>query len=205
MQVLHIVGAADSLFHAEDKREGQHHAVVTEAQSHAFLSRGDHQVGLVEEVLQQRIDGVVVVLRAGHQSLPQTPTGVIHTEAVDILVLGKQVFKRQSEFGQTLHIGCDVPQGVGEFITVDLVAQRLRILKQQGYLVAAVQFLMTELVEFLIQRSVGLRLRDFDAVVGDDVIHVVLAGVHLDVDLRIHRLQLLTEVGHREHAAAHGR
>ena len=82
---------------------------MTEAQAHLFLTRSYHEVGLVEEVLQQRIDGVVIGARTRHQSLPQAPAGIVNIEAVDKFVGGKQVVERQIQLGQTMHVRGDVP------------------------------------------------------------------------------------------------
>jgi len=205
VQVLHIIGAVDGLLHTEDEGEGQHHTVVTKAQTHLTATRGNQLVGLVEEVLQQGIDGVVVGARAGHETLPQAPAGIIDTEAIDELVNGKQVVEREFELGQTVHVGGDVPQAVGQLIAIDEITHHRGVLEEQGHLVASVQFLVAELVQFLVERVVDALLRDVDAVVGRQVVHVVLAGIHRDVQLGIHALELLTEIGHREDAASDGR
>ena len=63
---------------------------------------------------------------------------------------------------------------------------------------------MAELVQLVVQMSVDTFLGDENAVVGYQVVHIVFAGIHRDAELWIHALQLLTEVGHREHAAANG-
>ena len=204
MQVLHAVRRVDGLLEAQDEGERQYDAVVAEAEAEAAASGGDHLVGIVQEVLQQRINAPVGGPGAGHQALPEAPAGVIDPETVDHTLLPEQVVETQVQFGHAVHVGRDVVQVVGKGVWVNEGLRPLRILKNRGHLLLAAQELLLELLEFPVQGVVRRALGDHDALVGRNVMHVVLARVHGDVQRRIQRLELQAEVRHAEHDAPGG-
>ena len=144
-------------------------------------------------------------MRARHEPLPQTPAGIVGSESVDEFIFREEVVEGEVQFGQAIHVGSGIPQMVGQSTGFDQLFRFGGIVEEQCHLMTTVEHLLLERREDFIEFSIAFRRGNVDAVVRYEVIHVVLAGIHINIDGGIQRFEFQTEIGHTQHTTSDGR
>ena len=205
VQVLHVVGGTGGFGEAQGEGKGKHHAVVAEAEAKGFAAIGDDFIGLVQEVLKERINAVVGLLGTRHQAFPQAPGGVVGAESVDHAFLSKDIVKVDAEFGEAVHIGRHIIHVVGEGVRVDKALSLLHVGEHGFHLGTPGHHFLAELLQFVVEFVVQGCFGQHDGFVGLEIDMVLFPGGGGNLVARVQNGQFLTEVLHTlDYAAGSG-
>ena len=169
---------------------------MAETQPQAVSAGSNHGIGLIQEILQQRINADITLLGARHQAFPQAPAGVVGPEAVNHALFPKDVVKPEIQLRQAVHIGRHVVQVVGKRVTVNEGLGPVRIREESLQLGLPAQHLPLELFEEAVKLVIAGSIGDGDGFVGLDVIQILFPGLHFNVIALIQGLQFPAEELH---------